>query len=362
MYDGRIWNKSPFCLELHGTEGDEDDLNNKKYIGIIIFVVGLIAFIGNVVVLVSKSKVLNRSRRTMSKVEKIYASMVLSLSMADLLMGVYCIILETARMSKDFKNYCDKLEWKLSSICTALGVINFISSQVSVTTLVIISSVRIISFAEPFKRIKLKVILYTLIFTWIVWVVISFLPVLTANEEKKNPFYGSQTVCTMAYIVGKNDDHMPLTLFVLFYNLIAFLFILLLQLGIYYKTLSGPSSFLCNCCTAHHLAVPAAQSHRQKEDANMHRRLFFIVLTDFLCWIPLTAISLYIWSQSYVQLGYEWRKRAKEMKHWFSDLLIIFIPINSALNPVLYSSKFFCKNCHHVCKIPTCRHLKPSKN
>ncbi|XP_076814527.1 G-protein coupled receptor GRL101-like [Clavelina lepadiformis] len=325
----------------------------------ILFLMGLIAIIGNVIVIVSKCKSLFNSGRTMSKVEKIYASMVLSLSMADLLMGVYCFALGIAGMYKVFDSNEDKCVWKSSSICTALGIINFISSQISVTTLVIISSVRVVSVWNPFKMIKIKTVYAAIINSWIIWIFISLLPVFQNTGSGLIGFYKHQIVCTMSYIAFRNNDSMPLTVFVLVYNLTAFLLIFLFQLAIYYKTLPDISSFPCNCCGSQ----PAVAMHprRRNEDVKMHRRLFFIVVSDFLCWVPVITISLYVWTESYVKSKCEWHEEVRGMMDWFSYVLVIFIPINSALNPVLYSSRLFGLMFRNLCKLPCTKQKRTVK-
>ena len=71
--------------------------------------------------------------------------LIINLSLADLLMG--CYLLSLCAVDFQFSGiYCLKsAEWLYSTTCTVLGAVVLISSEVSVLTLVLLSTVRLIT-------------------------------------------------------------------------------------------------------------------------------------------------------------------------------------------------------------------------
>jgi len=65
--------------------------------------------------------------------------------------------------------------------------------------------------------------------------------------------------------------------------------------------------------------------HEVNKLAKMHKRIARLVITDFVCWIPLCIIS-------FCSLA------GMPTPQWlYSFTIVILLPINSALNPLLYS-------------------------
>ena len=82
----------------------------------------------------------------------------------------------------------------------------------------------------------------------------------------------------------------------------------------------------------------------------MQRRIFRLIITDFLCWVPISIMAFLIFSQIWYNEGSPYA------------IAIFLLPINSVLNPILYSQYFdnyFSKirnailNCGG-CKFPNC--------
>ena len=68
--------------------------------------------------------------------------------------------------------------------CNALAIINVVSSQVSITTLFIISFYRLLGVSKPFKRQHLKSVIRLIALTWIVWLMIAMLPIIPLEPFK----------------------------------------------------------------------------------------------------------------------------------------------------------------------------------
>ena len=127
---------------------------------------GALALLGNLIVIVYETNRLIKTRFE-GKEGKIYSILVLNLSLADLLMGVYMIIYSLEiKQGNRFNN-----------VCNALGVISITSSQVSVTLLVIISAYRVYGIVFPYKPVHFKVTICLVLFCWATWIFIAGIPV-----------------------------------------------------------------------------------------------------------------------------------------------------------------------------------------
>ncbi|PFX12390.1 Relaxin receptor 1, partial [Stylophora pistillata] len=70
-----------------------------------------------------------------------------------------------------------------------------------------------------------------------------------------------------------------------------------------------------------------AQSAQAKRERALAKRVFFIILTDFLCWIPIIAIGI----KSHVEKTFD---PPGDLAVWIA---VFALPINSAINPLLYT-------------------------
>ncbi|PFX14141.1 Relaxin receptor 1 [Stylophora pistillata] len=70
-----------------------------------------------------------------------------------------------------------------------------------------------------------------------------------------------------------------------------------------------------------------AQSAQAKRERALAKRVFFIILTDFLCWIPIIAIGI----KSHVEKTFD---PPGDLAVWIA---VFALPINSAVNPLLYT-------------------------
>ena len=145
----------------------------------IFLVLGLLSLVGNIVVIYDKIVSLRKFRNKDKEIQ-IYHTLVLNLSLADFLMGLYQTIISfeirhKVNIGVYFSGY---------SLCNALAIINAVSSQVSITTLFIISFYRLVGVTKPFKRQHLKTVVTLITLTWIIWLVIAILPVIPLEPFK----------------------------------------------------------------------------------------------------------------------------------------------------------------------------------
>ena len=145
----------------------------------IFLVLGLLSFVGNIVVIYDKIVSFQKFQNKHKEIQ-IYNALVLNLSLADLLMGLYLTAISfEIRYKVDNGVYFSKY-----SLCNVLAIINVASSQVSITTLLIISFYRLVGITRPFKRQHLKSVITLIALTWVVWLVVAILPVIPLEPFK----------------------------------------------------------------------------------------------------------------------------------------------------------------------------------
>ena len=382
----------------------------------IFLVLGFVALVGNIVVIYDK--IINlRKNQDKNKEIQIYYSLVLNLAFADLLMGIYLTAISFEIKRKvDIGVYFSEY----GGLCRALAIINAVSSQVSITTLFIISFYRLVGVTKPFKEQQLKPVITLIILTWIVWLVIAILPVIPiepfqttftvgvtqdhkyeensfieypcivyilqrftlpsfinttevtsvlqgvtqfptpkvmekfsasldwADFEMKNwttvDVYSYSYACSLSFFLHsvkfyRNVNNFKLT-FVL-YNLavsvVIFIFYVLITMRLY--TSNSLCLNQCKCCMfCHQNAMPSRERHdfKRAENRRMFKRISFIVLTDIIVWIPVCISALIIWHVPETEM-----QNLGELFDYLIPLditLLLVVPLNSILNPFLYSS------------------------
>ena len=381
----------------------------------IFLLLGLIALVGNFVVIYDKFKNL-RKNQNQDKEIQIYHMLVLNLAFADLLMGFYL-----TAISFEIKRKVDiGVYFSDYGLCNALAIINAVSSQVSITTLLIISFYRLVGVTKPFKKQHLKPVKALISLTWILWLVIAILPLIPLEpfqttftdglakdyKYEENSFIDYQlfagilrsftlqtlinstevtsvsqaitqfptpkvlekfstalgwvdfktenwsTVGGYSYLYAcspsfflwpeeyyRNVNNFTLT-FVL-YNLVVSVIIFIFYVLIIMKLYISNSLCLnkCQFCMFCHqnAAMPSQERDDLKsaENRRMFKRISYIVLTDIIVWIPLCIAALVIWHVPQAEM--------KNLGEYFDYLiplditLLLVVPLNSILNPFLYS-------------------------
>jgi len=118
--------------------------------------------------------------RIQDKEIQIYHSLILSLALADFLMGVY---LTAISLEMRYKASIDIYQTK-PRFCNFLGVISTVSSQVSLTNLFIISYYRLTSILQPYKKQHLRIVRTLIILSWIVWLTVAVIPFIPFEPFK----------------------------------------------------------------------------------------------------------------------------------------------------------------------------------
>ena len=153
---------------------------------LLFFIFGIACLCGNGVVIYQQIFSFS-TYKNVNKEIKIYNVLVLSLSMADFLMGIYLVIIsfDVKRKIEDINIYFSNCK-----LCNALGIIGFVSSQISLSTIVLICYFRLHGVLRPYKRVRTRFALVFVFFTWIFWILIAFMPIVNVEPFKSFFNYG----------------------------------------------------------------------------------------------------------------------------------------------------------------------------
>ena len=139
---------------------------------------GVLSLLGNLVALIYEIKTLMQLSKQDAKEAKIYNILVLNLCFADVLMAIYLIVLPNT-LKHSFRS-----ERATSLTCDALGVTSVLSSQVSMSILVIISAYRLFSVLHPYKHIHVKMSVILIVLVWFIWLLVAIVPLLNETVLK----------------------------------------------------------------------------------------------------------------------------------------------------------------------------------
>lgn len=239
--------------------------------------------------------------------------MLIHLAVSDGLMGVYLIIIGWKDAMWAGKYYLHDFNWRMSLSCQISGAIAVLSSEVSMMLLSLISADRLKNIVFPFNVNGLtNKATHTLCFAiWIIGFIIAFLPTFGIQYFKGRHFYGRSVVCLPLQLSSDKAPAWEYSVAVFIGLNLAFLaFVIVAYLAI-----------VINRCQ-----VQSMSANTQRETA-LAKRVFFIILTDCICWMPVIVIGL----RSIVEKSFRTRG---DLEVWIA---VFFIPFNSAINPILYT-------------------------
>ncbi|XP_076812070.1 uncharacterized protein LOC143459012 [Clavelina lepadiformis] len=356
-----------------------------------VWIMGLMAIIGNAVVIIYESC---KFPKRDSKLLRANHLLVLNLAIADFLMGLYLIILgiEVAIYSG---NYCvNKLYWLSSTACGTMGILVVLSSETSVITLGLMTTLRLYAVLKPMGSSTKPTqgqVLIGISFAWIFSILLAFIP-LAPNLDylytdvawvEDNPYfqnatvkfssaqrwieqlftfdpsyselpdqviddvkqvtswgqlqaiihdqnrsqtlkisrfygyYSADSVCIPRLFVTRDDNAWGLSLAITIFNFFAFTYVACAYAVILWvsrKTMmkAGTSG--------------SSRATTKDKSKTLQNKVLRLVVTDFCCWVPISIMAFINFSGIPVS------------NVAYAVSAIILLPINSALNPILYSN------------------------
>ena len=136
--------------------------------------------------------------------------------------------------------------------------------------------------------------------------------------RKRLKFYGNEGVCLFKFFVKADDPQRIYTWVVISMNMICFAIISVCYIFINILT-SASSKVLTREKAGHEI---------RKRNRRLQRKISLIIGTDFFCWLPITIASG-LHSGAII-----------DATQYYALISIVFLPINSVINPVLYNDFF----------------------
>ncbi|XP_069748796.1 relaxin receptor 1 isoform X2 [Narcine bancroftii] len=268
------------------------------------FVACIICF-GNLFVICMRSFIKTENR--------LHTLSIKSLCCADCLMGVYLFLIGAFDVMYRGQYNRNAQQWMESTICQLIGALAMLSTEVSVMLLTYMTMEKYMCIVFPFHHYRpgKRQTLSTLIFIWLAGFIIAAIPLW--NKSLFGNYYGKNGVCFPLY----SDQLESLgargysTGIFLGLNLLAFIIVIFSYTSMFYSI--------------HKTGAQSAERSLFTREVAIAKRFFSIVLTDCLCWIPIFLLKLL----SLVRI---------EIPGTVTSWVVIFIlPINSALNPILFT-------------------------
>ncbi|KAH8306848.1 hypothetical protein KR018_007147, partial [Drosophila ironensis] len=290
-----------------------------------VWVMASVAVVGNLLVLLGRYFYKSRSN-----VE--HSLYLRHLAASDFLMGIYLTLIACADIS--FRGEYLKYEeaWRHSHVCAFAGFLSTFSCQSSTLLLTLVTWDRLMSVTRPLKprdTERIRIVL-RLLLLWGISFGLAAAP-LMPNPYFGSHFYGNNGVCLSLHI------HDPYTkgweysaLLFICINTISLVFILF--------------SYVRMLQAIRDSGGGMRSTHSGRENV-VATRFAIIVTTDCACWLPIIVVKVAALSGCAI---------SPDLYAW---LAVLVLPVNSALNPVLYTltTAAFKQQLRRYCHtLPTC--------
>uniref|UniRef100_A0A8D0B9F1 Relaxin family peptide receptor 1 n=1 Tax=Salvator merianae TaxID=96440 RepID=A0A8D0B9F1_SALMN len=273
---------------------------------VFVWVVSAVTCFGNIFVICMRPYIRSEN--------KLHALSIMSLCCADCLMGIYLFVIGAFDLKYRGEYNKHAQIWMDSIHCQLVGSLAILSTEVSVLLLTYLTLEKYICIVYPFRFLKpgKHRTISILVIIWILGFIVAFIPLI--NKDFFQNYYGTNGVCFPLHSEQAESSGAQIYSVIIFLgvNLVAFVIIVFSYGSMFYSVRQTAISAL------------EIRNHVNKE-MTLAKRFFFIVFTDALCWIPIFVLKLL----SLLQV---------EIPGSITSWVVIFIlPINSALNPLLYT-------------------------
>ena len=309
------------------------------------WVLGLFAILSNLGVLFYRY-------HTKEKENKVQLLLISNLSISDMIMGIYMIIITSADLY--YKRMFPSELWRVSFACKFAGTLSMLSSEASVFFVTLISVDRFIGIKYPFStyRFGTKTSRVLSLVLWLTAISIGIVSIILSNV---NPdWYDVSEVCTglplsRKYVFENKPFYFHAGFQADFVHKFGTLgpwlsihnstdrVVASHQLGMYFGIVTFiVLNFMCfiaiSICytgifvTSIQTAIKAGRARDNKQERKMAMKMGAIVISDLACWAPIIILSILVQSGRHVV--------SPRVYTW---IVTFVLPINSAINPFLYT-------------------------
>lgn len=274
---------------------------------IFIWFIGCFAFIGNIVVFILHTK------ERKSKKNQVPSFLISNLAIADFCVANYLLIIAIGDLIYSHIKFANDSElWLRSMPCLFACFIACSASLMSVFMMLIISIDRYLCIVHPFskQRLTIKTASMLILGFWLFAIIFVAIPVIfSIDADGDNRLHGYSSICMASNII--NPFFKWWTTVYTFITIVCWIITCIL----YTKMLNSIRK-----------SSQKVRKSENNKDLRITIRLFLILITDLVSWIPyyivflqflLTSTSVNIISLQFV--------------------IIFALPINSAVNPCLYT-------------------------
>ena len=299
------------CISPKDEFSSCSDLMKNKAVQVCIWILGLTALLGNLFVILM--------RVIVKEDNKIHSFLLTNLAISDLLMGIYLLIIAVKDVQWQGEYFKHDINWRSGVTCALTGVLSMVSSEVSVLMLTLITTDRLICIVFPFKMRRMNrgnaYVIVAVI--WIFGTLLSVIPMFGLDyfydDKRYAGFYGKSAVCLPLQLSSDRQAgwEYAVGIFIAL-NFASFVYIL--------------TAYIVMFFSVRNVAKNIRSTHISRE-SQMARRMAFIILTDFLCWMPVIVIGM-------LSLIGKFHDPEKQAYIWIA---VFVLPVNSSINPILYT-------------------------
>ncbi|KAJ8026623.1 hypothetical protein HOLleu_31513 [Holothuria leucospilota] len=280
---------------------------------VLIWIMALSALSGNIIVIVLRlCKKRNTDQRKNNSAQPM---LIMNLAIADLLMGCYLLMIAIADASYKGRYGLFSDIWQTSFYCRLAGFLSTISSVASVIFLTVISFDRCHSVLYPLSthRLRERSALNVCLFIWTTMVIVSALPAVVFEGN----YYGRSSVCLALPITSDRPSGWV-------YSFVLFI-ILSLLLCTVIVTCYTIIFIIARRSTKFSTSVSKSDEQMKQEQLQIALKVSLLVASDLACWMPIIIMGFLALTPSAV---------TGDVYAWTA---IVVLPINSAVNPYLYT-------------------------
>ena len=314
---------------------------------VFMWIFGLFAFVGNLSVLLWRC--VRQGRENIIQV-----LLIENLAASDLLMGVYMLMIASADAYYQQYFPSESDGWRNGPLCKLAGALSVLSSEASVFFITLISIDRFLAIKYPRGKQRLTKCSarITLICLWSLALLLSIIP--TSVGGKSPDFYDASEVCIGLPFVrapvfvnrsvvvadfqfeiddlysllssGRDDVYYEDYIYPVTGNKPGLYFSIILFLGInllcfFVVAVSYVAIFIIVKQTS-----KSAGKSRRDQEITLAIRMGAIVITDFMCWVPIVVLGILVQSATITISPVV-----------YVYIVVFVLPINSAVNPYIYT-------------------------